>query len=66
MRYVITDCEQCGEPLSIGDPGNWWVVTTNRYTVTVPLHEETCRSEWFMKQGRIYSFLKDKRIEDVI
>lgn len=66
MRYVITNCEQCGEPISIGDPGNWWEVVVIGRTVTVALHETECRSEWFFKQERIYSFRKDKRIEDVI
>jgi hypothetical protein len=62
----VTPCEECGEYLANFDPGNWWEVRLRDKTVTIPLHDKTCRSQWFFKQERIYSFRKDKRIEDVI
>ena len=64
--YETTPCEVCSEPLSKGDPGNWWIVRLRGGRAEVPLHERMCRSEWFLAQPVIYSFHKDKRIEDVI
>ena len=66
--YETTPCEVCGHPLSNTDPGNWWMIRTakDEKVVGVPLHDMLCRSDWFMEQTTIYSFHKDKRIEDVI
>ena len=64
--YETTPCEVCVEPLSKGDPGNWWTVNLGNMTVQVALHDEECRREWFMGNTTIRAFRKDKRIEDVI
>ena len=57
-------CEQCGEPIELGDPGHWWIIDTSSYPqpVTVPLHDRDCRKEWFLKQTIIRSFHKDNII----
>lgn len=57
-------CEQCGEPIMLGDPGHWWKVKSSKYPepVTPALHDGNCRKEWFMEQPTISWYIKDSEI----